>query len=273
VATGDITGDGVPDIIAAAGPGRQSFVRVFDGLTFEQLNEFQAFGNFKGGVYVAAGNIDGDEFADIIVGKGKGSPVVKVFSGFDGSLLKSFKGYKLPPGVPPAPRTGGGSAPPLGGVTVAAADTDPDGFDEIIIGTGVGVVGRVRIFTGTGELIRSFKPFGNFKGGLFVAGGDVDCDCVAEVLVGRDKGKSLASLFTADGAQQLASTEAYPGTKGGVRVAMLDLDGDGQTDELLTAPGAGSPPEVVRFDTDLNPIDDFAAYDAAFNGGVFVAGS
>ena len=142
--------------------------------------------------------------------------------------------------------------PPPGGVRVAAADIDHDGIAEIIIGTGVGVVGRVRIFTGDGDLIRSFKPFGNFKGGIFVAAGDIDCDCVAEVLVGRGKGPSLASLFTADG-DPLASTEAYPGTKGGVRVAMLDLDGDGQTDELLTAPGAGAAPIVKRFDTGLEP--------------------
>jgi hypothetical protein len=184
--------------------------------------------------------------------------------------LNSFKAYKLPAAIPAAPRIGGAIPSPPGGVRVAAADVDHNDIDEIITGTGFGVVGRIRIFTGDGDLVHSFKPFGNFKGGIFVAAGDINCDCIAEVLVGRGRGLSEVSVFEADG-NPLASTVAYPGTKGGVRVAMLDLDGDGQTDELLTASGPGAAPIVQRFDPDLNPIDDFEAYDALFTGGVFVA--
>src|SRR5690606_760725 len=68
VATGDITGDTVPDIIAAAGPGGGPHVRVFDGSVEQPIvnpvNIPGAIGNFfaydrsfRGGVFVASGDI------------------------------------------------------------------------------------------------------------------------------------------------------------------------------------------------------------------------
>jgi hypothetical protein len=54
VGSGDVTGDGVPDIITGAGPGAAGgHVKVFDGATGALVRSFLAFDGFDGGVYVA----------------------------------------------------------------------------------------------------------------------------------------------------------------------------------------------------------------------------
>jgi hypothetical protein len=115
VATGDVNGDGVADIIVSAGAGAPGgHVKVYDGVTFAERQSFFSFPGFVGGVNIAAGDVDGDGFADVVVGAGAGSDTngaVKVFSGRDGSVLSSFFSF---PGY-------------QGGVTVAAGDMDGDG--------------------------------------------------------------------------------------------------------------------------------------------------
>src|SRR6185295_12993987 len=69
VATGDMDGDGTPDIITGPGRGGLPEVRVFSGVDLHELYSFLAFNaGFSGGVSVAAGDFDGDGRDDIIVG-------------------------------------------------------------------------------------------------------------------------------------------------------------------------------------------------------------
>ena len=95
VTTGDINGDGVPDIITGAGPGGGPHVQVFSGTDGSILRSFMAYDpRFAGGIFVASGDINGDGKADIITGAGPGGgPHVQVFSGTDGSVLRSFMAY------------------------------------------------------------------------------------------------------------------------------------------------------------------------------------
>src|SRR5262249_35468514 len=59
VATGDVNGDGVDDIITGAGPGAPGgHVKVFDGRTAAEIASFFAYPGFNGGVYVAAGDVN-----------------------------------------------------------------------------------------------------------------------------------------------------------------------------------------------------------------------
>src|SRR5206468_709467 len=83
VAAGDINGDGVADIVTGAGRGGGPHVKVFDGVTLAVEQSFFAYdASFRGGVYVAAGDLDIQGHADIITGAGGGGgPHVKVFDG------------------------------------------------------------------------------------------------------------------------------------------------------------------------------------------------
>jgi hypothetical protein len=99
VASCDITGDGVPEIVTAAGAGGGPHVRVFDGKTGAQLpglrgSFFAYIPAFTGGVFVGCADVNGDEVPDIITGPGPGGgPHVRAISGTDGSEITGFFAY------------------------------------------------------------------------------------------------------------------------------------------------------------------------------------
>ncbi len=99
VAAADVNGDGRDDLVAAAGPGGGPHVRVFDVnppnplalylYIHKVIDEFYAYDvSFRGGVYVAAGNLAGDTKAEVVTGPGiGGGPHVKVFAQNSGGKL------------------------------------------------------------------------------------------------------------------------------------------------------------------------------------------
>ena len=145
------------DIITGAGPGGGPHVKVFDGVNGNLLDSFFAFdANFLGGVFVAAGDVNGDGKADIITGAGPGGgPHVKVFDGTQLNLLFSFFAY---------------DASFTGGVRVAAGDVNGDGFADIVTGAGPGGGPHVKVFSGIQlDVLHSFLAYeANFTGGVFV---------------------------------------------------------------------------------------------------------
>ena len=263
VAVGDVNGDSVPDIVTGPGPGMGSRVNVFDGATGNRMRSFLAFpGFFRGGVFVAAGDLNDDGRADIIVAPDSGAPpIVRVFDGATGNPIRTFLAY-----------------PPFftGGVRVGAGDVDGDGQADIITGAGPGGGPQVKVFNGTnGSLLRSFFAFDtNFRGGVYVAAGDVNGDGKDDIVTGAGQGGGPSvKVFDGTSNTLLRSFFAYDASfTGGVRVAAGDVNGDGFAD-IITGAGPGGGPHVKVFDgTQLNLLHSFFAYEANFTGGVFVGG-
>ena len=86
-------------------------------------------------------------------------------------------------------------------------------------------------------------------------------------------GPPQVKVFDAATQQLRTSFLAFaPTFTGGVRVATGDVNGDGTAD-IIAAAGAGGGPRVRVFDGNTGKvIHDFLAFDAAFGGGVYVAG-
>src|SRR5262249_46199171 len=134
------------------------------------MGEFLAYDpRYFGGVFVAAGDVNGDRRADIVTGtNGNGGPEVKAFNGptVPGNptpvIVDDFFAYD------PAFN---------GGAVVAITDADGDGEADIITGAGPGAGPHVRIFNGAtsmqaqNNVVDSFMAFDpTFTGGVFVGG-------------------------------------------------------------------------------------------------------
>lgn len=116
---GDMSGDGVPDVATSSYPA----VQVWSGADGSLLHEFDGFGRWDGGLS-PIGDLDADGFADLLVlGEAPffqdgGHPVVRAFSGSDGSSLLTIYGQE---------RSRGQS---LGG----GGDANGDGWPDIVAG-------------------------------------------------------------------------------------------------------------------------------------------
>ena len=237
VAFGDVTGDGVADVITAAGPRGGPHVEVFNGVDLSLYYSFYAYNpGFIGGVQVAVGDVNGDGRADIITGAGPGGgPHVVVFNGANLSVLASFHAYD--------PRFSGG-------VNVAAGDVNGDGRADIITATGPGGGSHVQAFSGADlSRLASFQAyFSRFRGGVSVAAGDVNGDGRADIITGAGRtGGPHVEVFSGADMSLLASFYAFdPFFAGGVTVGAGDLSGDGRVD-LIVGAGPGGPNEVRVF--------------------------
>ncbi len=263
VAMGDVNGDGTQDIIAAAGQTGGPHIRVFDSVTGQQIggtmgNFFAYAPSFTGGVFVAAGDVNGDGKADVITAAGAGGgPHVQVFSGATGAVLHSFYAY--------APNF-------TGGVVVAAGDLNADGRADIITGPGAGGGPHVRAFNGLnlGELASFYAYAPTFTGGVFVAAGDINTDGRADMITGAGAGGGPhVRAFNSLNLGELANYYAYaPTYTGGVRVSALDLDRDGRAD-IVSAPGSGSEARLRIFNASAAQLTSFLPYGAQFSRGFF----
>jgi cyclophilin family peptidyl-prolyl cis-trans isomerase len=275
VATADINGDGFQDQIIGAGPGGAPIVRVFSGKNGQMIREFNAFGaDFRGGVNVAAGDLNGDGRADIVVGAGAGgTPHVRAFDGVTGVVLADFLAY---------------TRHFRGGVRVATANIAGSNAHEIITGAGPGGSAHVQGFdvnnlstTGRPTTVLSFLGFDRgFTNGVYVATGDFGGDGQTNIIVGAGEGSlpvvRIFNPFQANddrtGPAENNNFFAYDAAfRGGVRVATTNVTG-GRGVDILTAAGPGGGPHVQVFDgVTLKSARSFYAFDPNFTGGVQLA--
>ncbi|OWK43314.1 hypothetical protein FRUB_02913 [Fimbriiglobus ruber] len=242
VAAGDITGDGIPDLIVTPDQTGGPVVAVYDGSKLiqglasgqpngqpAQINRF--FGiqdpNFRGGARAAAGDINGDGVADIVVSAGfGGGPRI---AGFDGVSVASGAAdptklfadfFAFEPSL-------------TNGAYVAVGDINGDGHADVIAGGGPGGGPRVTIFDGADLLANTQTPIADFfagdtsnRGGVRVAVKNLDGSANASLIVGSGAGAG-ATVTAYTGKAILAnpasptadfSLDAFPGFTGGVFV-------------------------------------------------------
>jgi hypothetical protein len=154
VAAGDVNGDGFADIITGAGAGAFGHVKVFDGQTNAEIRSFLSYNNFNGGVFVAAGDLNGDGLAEIVTGS-ESNTHVKVFDGATNLEIRSFFAR---PGF-------------AGEARVAAGDVNGDGLADLITSYGPGGPSTVDLFDGqTLTLLDSFPAYDRAStDGVYVA--------------------------------------------------------------------------------------------------------
>lgn len=213
VASGDLDGDGVDEIIAGAGVGGGPHIRVFDKDGNPKLTAgFFAFSPFfRGGVTVAAGDIDNDGVDEIIAGAGTGGgPHIRMFEG-DGRLMpNSFFAFH------PDSRTG---------VDVAAGDFDSDGQDEVVASQLANGEAWIKVYQYNDEktILGEFRAYGEgVETGANITAADVDGDGRAEIITGPGYGGGpQVRIFEVNGAPILNSFFTYADTfRGGTYVAV-----------------------------------------------------
>src|SRR6185369_11613645 len=96
VAGGDVNGDGRADVVTGAGPGGGPHVRVFSGVDTALLFDFLASQDrARGGIRVAATDVNRDGRPDIVVGFGPSAgSEVRAFDGRTLLLLQSFFAFE-----------------------------------------------------------------------------------------------------------------------------------------------------------------------------------
>jgi FG-GAP repeat len=270
VATADLNGDGITDVVTGAGPGGGPHVEVWDGALLLKgqatlLKQFFAYDpHFTGGVFVAAANagyLSGNGFLPaIITGAGAGGgPHVRVFDYATLAVVRQFYAYD--------PHF-------AGGVRVAAGQ----GAGFVETGAGPGGGPHVKLYDDTGALFFQFYAFDpSFTGGVFLATGGFATGAlhgrIGDTAVtpgpgGPQEVRIFDALFKNPTPQ--AEVTPYPGFGGGF-TATVTQDNHDFNQFLLTAPGPLGGPDVRVFENgDFKPTLRFNAYDPSFLGGVFV---
>jgi hypothetical protein len=264
VAAADLGGDGIDEIVTGAGRGGGPQLQFYtkDGILVGQFFAFPE--GFRGGVNVAAGDVDGDGRDEILVApESGGGPHIRIFD-HKGRLEAQFFAF---------PETF------HGGVNLAVADLDGDGRDEILAAPASGGGPQVRIFslmrTGLRVVGQFFAYPESQRMGVSLAVGDVlGNDGVPEILTSPTAGGQAAEvkLFSASGKPLRSLFAADAEFRGGASVAAGDLLGFDNTAEIITGTYSNGPPGVFLYEkkdeTTLTRRVSFFAYHPAFFGGV-----
>jgi hypothetical protein len=215
-------------------------------------DELLPFGEFGGGSYISAGNVDADNDAEILVAAGPGGgPHVQVLEQ-NGTVLASFFPY---------------DTRFKGGVDVTFADIDGDSKAEIVTAPGPGGGPHVKIFDLAGKELGGFMAYdAGFKGGISLAAADLDGDGAAEIVTAPGKGGGPhVRAFKQTGVQYIGFFAYDASFKSGIDVAAYDSNGKTY---IATAPANGGGPHVKIFDRTGNIQSEFMAYDPKHLGGL-----
>ncbi|MEO6709004.1 MAG: integrin alpha, partial [Planctomycetota bacterium] len=245
---GDIDGDGVPDFAAGAdgddnGGSSSGSVRVWSGRTGAVLYNFNgaASDDVFGTSVAAAGDVNADGFADVIVGApgvavaGFAAGGVRVFSGRTGAVLYTLNGLAV--------------SDYFGTSVAGLGDVNGDGKDDFAVGAPYAdpngaASGKVRVFSGaTGSQLYAVNGSAaaeNF--GITISGaGDVDRDGTPDLIVGAPyaSGPALqsgvAKVFSGDNGALLYTFTGDNATDlfGSSVAGAGDMDNDNYADVIV----------------------------------------
>jgi hypothetical protein len=172
---GDLNLDGHDDLIVGASTGSLVWLGatlVLSGADGSELFHFQASEpGDRYGWAVSSADVNADGWGDVIVGApdhGTDSGLVAIYSGADGSLIRTHRGT--------ADHT------QLGSAVAGVGDIDGDGFEDVAAGAPGISYGSVRLYSGLdGSLIDVLLGTENLHLGALVASvGDVNLDGVPD---------------------------------------------------------------------------------------------
>lgn len=260
VCAGDVTGDGIDEIITGPGAGRIGEIRVFTQAGVElPAYRTRPFGNaFTGGVEVAVGPVTGPQRIELVAAQESRGNLVRVFT-------------VTPGAADPVANVHSRQFQPFGvrftgGVRLATADlgtfagsglvsANRDGVAEIVAGSGAGIRPMVVLenaAASTTARIASFNPLSpTATRGTFVARLPGSGAAADGVLVSGGQGSAsrvetwrYAAPTTGSPAFiRAAAFAAFPGTGAAVVAAALDES------NIFTAQNLGSTARGVRRNT------------------------
>ena len=156
VAAGDFDGDGKADVVTGTATS-YAFAAVYSGATQQLLFTSLPLGtDYTGGISVAAGDLNGDRRADLVMGLNSFGAVVTVDTATGGSAVQfAYPGQNV-------------------GVSVSTTDRNKDGVAEVVTGL-VGGLPLVRMFAGPSfAQVAEFYAYQNglpvARNGVYVAG-------------------------------------------------------------------------------------------------------
>ncbi|MFH0928701.1 MAG: S8 family serine peptidase [bacterium] len=181
VAVGDVNGDGKAEIITGAGPGGGPHLRVLnqDG---GEIGGFMAFDpKFRGGISVAAADLDADGKKEVVVGMNSLGRKLYAFNK-DGALFKVLPDQTFA----------------LEGMVLTAADLNNDSVDELIVGQRKGG-STFAILNGSGVPAASYKTSTvRYLGGLMLAAQGALSSAPARLLVSL-AGNNRVAFYSSQG--------------------------------------------------------------------------
>jgi uncharacterized repeat protein (TIGR01451 family) len=255
---GDVNGDGYADVVVGAtdnnGGGRgMAYVYYGSPAGLSPAPDWTATGENEGdsyGISMAAGDVNGDGYADVVVGA----------SGYAGGTGKAYLYHGSASGLSPVAdwsASGENSGDFFGGSVATAGDVNGDGYVDVVVGASgyAGGTGKVYLHHGSASglsPVADWSADGENGGDSFgvsaATAGDVNGDGYADVVVGASgypSGAARGKVYTYYGSAAGLSPVAGWTAAGendeelyGFSVATAgDVNGDGYADVAVGAVG------------------------------------
>jgi len=185
---GDVNNDGYDDVIVGAmwyGGGTGRGYIYFGGAAMNNVPDviMTGEGGYFGTSVSTTGDVNGDEYSDVIVGAYRySSNIGRTYVYFGGSTMNNVADVVM---------TGAGSEALFGTTTSTAGDVNGDGYSDVIVGANFTALdtGKAYIYFGGATMdnvadvvMDGQQPSDNFGGA--VSSGDVNGDGFSDVIVG-----------------------------------------------------------------------------------------